>query len=97
MRDALRRRRPDLWTSGQWTLLHENAIPHTALSVSRILTKHNITVLIIYIIIWIGVQFRALPPGSTAARVTYCTILRFLNVPTLAARCLSRPQSAVVP
>ena len=46
---------------------------------------------------WIGVQFRVLPPGSTAASVAYCTIPRFLNVPTLAARCLSRPQPAVVP
>ena len=46
---------------------------------------------------WIGVQFRALPPGSTAASVVYCTIPRFLNVPTLAARYLSRPQPAVVP
>ena len=43
------------------------------------------------------VQFRALPPGSTAASVAYFTIPRFLNVPTLAARCLSRPQPAVVP
>ena len=49
------------------------------------------------IIIWIGVQFRSLPPGNTAASVAYCTILRFLNVPTLAARCLSRPQPAVAP
>ena len=45
MREALQRRRPDLWESGQWTLLHNNARPHTALSVSRILTKHNVTVL----------------------------------------------------
>ena len=45
MREALRRRRPDLWASGQWTLLHENARPHTALSVSRFLTKHKVTVL----------------------------------------------------
>jgi hypothetical protein len=46
--------------------------------------RHNnffvIQVLILYdnyciiIIIWIGVQFRALPPGSTAASVVYCTI-----------------------
>ena len=45
MREALRRRHPDLWTSGQWTLLHDNARPHTALSVSRFLTKHDVTVL----------------------------------------------------
>jgi len=43
--EALRRRRPELWASGQWTLLHDNARPHTALSVSRFLTKHNVTVL----------------------------------------------------
>jgi hypothetical protein len=42
------------------------------------------------------VQFRALPPGSTAASVAYGTIPRFLNVPTFTARCLSRPQPAVV-
>ena len=51
---------------------------------------------IFFLIILIGVQFRALPPGSTAASVAYCTIPRFLNVPTLTARCLSRPQPAVV-
>jgi len=45
MREAIRRRRPDLWASGQWTLLHDNARPHTALNVSRFLNKHNVTVL----------------------------------------------------
>jgi len=45
MREALRRHRPELWASGQWTLLHDNARPHTALSDSRFLTKHNVTVL----------------------------------------------------
>jgi len=45
MCEALGRCRPDLWASGQWTLLHNNARPHTALSVSRFLTKHNVTVL----------------------------------------------------
>ena len=29
--------------------------------------------IIIIIIIWVGVQFRILPPGSTAASVAYCT------------------------
>ena len=43
-------------------------------------------IIIIIIIIWIGVQFRSLPPGSIAASVAYCTIPRFLNVPTLAVR-----------
>jgi len=45
MREALRRRRPVLWASGQWTLLHDNARRHTALSYSRFLTKHHVTVL----------------------------------------------------
>ena len=36
-------------------------------------------------------------PGSTAASVADCTIPRFLNVPTLAARSLSCPQPAVAP
>jgi len=45
MREALGHRCPDLWASGQWTLLHDNVRPHTALSVSRFLTKHNVTVL----------------------------------------------------
>ena len=45
MREALRCHRPDLWASGQWTVLHDNARPHAALSVSRFLTKHNVTVL----------------------------------------------------
>jgi hypothetical protein len=33
MREALRCRRPDLCASGQWTLLHKNLRPYTALSV----------------------------------------------------------------
>jgi hypothetical protein len=45
MRKALRHRRPDFWTSGQWTLLHDIVRPHTALSVNRFLAKHNVTVL----------------------------------------------------
>ena len=45
MSEAIRSRRPDLWTSGQWNLLHDNVRPHTALSVSRFLTKRKVTVL----------------------------------------------------
>jgi len=45
MDEALRRRSPDLWAYGQWTLLHDNVRPHTALSVSRFLSKHNVTLL----------------------------------------------------
>jgi hypothetical protein len=49
----------------------------------------------------LGSSSALLPPDSTAASVAYARGLlyypRFLNFPTLAARCLSRPQSAVVP
>jgi histone-lysine N-methyltransferase SETMAR len=45
MRNALRRHRPDLWASGHWALLHDNARTHTALNVSIFLTKHKVTVL----------------------------------------------------
>ena len=30
MREAIQRRRPDLWASGQWTLLHNYARPHSS-------------------------------------------------------------------
>jgi hypothetical protein len=45
MHEALHRRHPDLWASGQWNLLNDNARPHTARSVSRFLIKQNVTVL----------------------------------------------------
>ena len=51
---------------------------------------------IIIILDW-GPVPRFPPPGSTAASVAYCMIPRLLNVPTLVARCLSRPQPTVVP
>jgi hypothetical protein len=53
-------------------------------------------------IIWIGVQFHTFCPLEALQPVwltpeVYCTIPVFLIIPTLAARCLSRPQPAVVP
>ena len=33
LRDAVRRKRPELWRSGEWLLHQDNALAHTALSV----------------------------------------------------------------
>jgi hypothetical protein len=40
MREALRRRLPDLWPSGQWTLLHDNARPQDFLLNTTLLCFH---------------------------------------------------------
>ncbi|BFZ02340.1 hypothetical protein BsWGS_05379 [Bradybaena similaris] len=42
LRDAVRRRRPDLHASGQWQLHHDNAPAHSAQLVQQFLAKHNI-------------------------------------------------------
>lgn len=42
LRDAIRRRRPDLHASGQWQLHHDNAPAHSAQLVQQFLAKHNI-------------------------------------------------------
>jgi len=39
LRDAVRRKRPELKRSGEWLLHHDNAPAHTALSVGQFLTK----------------------------------------------------------
>ena len=43
LRDAVRRKRPELWRSGEWLLHQDNAPAHTALSVRQFLTKNGIT------------------------------------------------------
>lgn len=43
LRNSLRRKRPDLWQSGEWFFHHDNAPAHTALSVRRFLTKNGMT------------------------------------------------------
>jgi len=43
LRDAVRRKRPELWWSGEWLLHHDNAPAHTALSVRQFLTKNRMT------------------------------------------------------
>jgi hypothetical protein len=45
MHEALQCHRPNLWASGQCTLLLDSGRPHTALNVNRFLSKHNVTVL----------------------------------------------------
>jgi len=43
LRDAVRRKRPELWRSGEWLLHHDSAPAHTALSVRQFLTKNGMT------------------------------------------------------
>ncbi|GBN27336.1 hypothetical protein AVEN_21559-1 [Araneus ventricosus] len=41
----IRRVRPQLYQSGQWKLLHDNACPHTAIRVRHFLARRKVTVL----------------------------------------------------
>ena len=45
LRDAIRRKRPELWRSGDWFFHHDNAPAHSALRTHEFLAKHTITVL----------------------------------------------------
>ena len=45
LRDAIRRKRPELWRSGDWFFHHDNAPAHSALRTHEFLAKHSITVL----------------------------------------------------
>ena len=45
LRDAIRRKRPELWRSGDWFFHHDNAPAHSALRTREFLAKHSITVL----------------------------------------------------
>jgi hypothetical protein len=42
LRDAVGRKRPEMWTAGSWLLHHDNAPAHTALSIRWFLAKHPI-------------------------------------------------------
>jgi len=44
LRENVRRKRPELWTLGDWFLHHDNAPAHTALSVTRYLASLGWTV-----------------------------------------------------
>ena len=41
LREAIRRKRPDLWRNNSWQLHHDNAPAHTSLLVREFLTKNN--------------------------------------------------------
>ena len=43
LRDAVGRKRPELWRSGGWLLHHDNAPAHAALSVWQFLAKNGMT------------------------------------------------------
>ena len=42
LRDAVRRKRPRFWSSGNWLLHHDNAPAHSSNLVQQFLTKHKI-------------------------------------------------------
>ncbi|GFY30596.1 uncharacterized protein TNCV_3117581 [Trichonephila clavipes] len=42
LRNAIRRKRPQLWESGDWLLHHDNAPAHTSNLVQQCLSKHSI-------------------------------------------------------
>ena len=44
LRDAMRRKRPDLWAAGTWQLHHDNAPAHSSQLIQTFLVKHNIPV-----------------------------------------------------
>jgi hypothetical protein len=44
--DSIRCRHLELWATGKWVLLHENAPPHTTLSVKECPSVHQITALL---------------------------------------------------
>ncbi|KAJ4438634.1 hypothetical protein ANN_14581 [Periplaneta americana] len=44
LRDAVRRRRPNLWQGQNWVLLHDNTLAHRSFLVSEFLTQHKIHV-----------------------------------------------------
>ena len=46
LHDAVRRKPPKLWQSGEWWLHHDNAPAHKALSVKQFLTKNSVTQLL---------------------------------------------------
>ena len=46
LRDAIRRKRPELWRKGDWFFHHDNPPAHSALRTLEFLAKHSITVLL---------------------------------------------------
>ena len=44
LRDAVRRKRPDMWTAKNWQLHHDNAPAHSSNLIQHFLTKHGIPV-----------------------------------------------------
>ncbi|UYV80279.1 hypothetical protein LAZ67_18002278 [Cordylochernes scorpioides] len=45
LREAIRKKRPEKWTNGDWILHHDNARPHTAHLVTSILAKNGTEIL----------------------------------------------------
>lgn len=46
LREAIRRKRPELWRGNSWTLHHDNAPAHTTLLIQQFLAKHSTVVML---------------------------------------------------
>lgn len=44
LRENVRKTRPEMWKSDDWSLHHDNAPAHTSLSVQQFLTKNNMAI-----------------------------------------------------
>ena len=44
LRDAVRRKRPELWQNQAWMLYHNNALAHTSLLICSYLAKHQTSI-----------------------------------------------------
>jgi hypothetical protein len=44
LRDALHRKRPELWENQNWMLLHDNAPAHTSLLIHIYVAKHQTSI-----------------------------------------------------
>ena len=45
LRYSVRKKRPEMWSSGDWFLHHDNAPAHMVLSVQQFLAKNNMTII----------------------------------------------------
>jgi hypothetical protein len=91
LHDAVRRKRPELWQSGEWWLHHDNAPAHKALSVNQFLTKNSMIQLLHqpYSSDLAPYDFCYSPNEKSAQRKTFCGRGRGEEKTTEALKCIN--------